>query len=246
MLEGSRRVDRLAEHVEGWPHAFLQYLVWQGLLLVRRLVEKPLETGLGSTEDVLLLPLEVLEVDGDDLGFDLDGIEVKPSLELLGATETWISPPGSCILGPTILRLLGAKVSLLALSEVLIKLRVLDDVAEDLKTFANEFSPLSDVWIEHIQMAYILIANVTGPRAHAWSPKKSRDEGFIAVPHGSSKPFPLGLWQWLSSGWIESFVGVVVLEDLEETEATPVNCLVLSSFALSLSLVRDLEVLSRQ
>ena len=36
-----------------------------------------------------------------------------------------------------------------------------DDIAEDLKTLADELSALSDVWIQHIEVAHVLIANVT-------------------------------------------------------------------------------------
>jgi hypothetical protein len=67
----------LTKHVEGGSDALLEDLVGQGLLLVWRFVEEPLEAGPRSPKNVVFLSLEVLEVDGNDLGLDLDGVEVE-------------------------------------------------------------------------------------------------------------------------------------------------------------------------
>lgn len=46
-----------------------------------RFVEEPLKAGPRGPEDVVLLSLEVFEVDGNDLGLDLDGVEVELRLQ---------------------------------------------------------------------------------------------------------------------------------------------------------------------
>jgi len=45
------------------------------------LVKEPLKAGPRGPEDVVLLSLKVFEVDGNDLGLDLDGVEVKLGLQ---------------------------------------------------------------------------------------------------------------------------------------------------------------------
>ena len=74
-------MKRLAEDIEGWPDALFEDLVWQGLLLVWSLVEKPLKASSCSPENVVLFSLKVLEVDGDDLCLDLHGVEVELRLK---------------------------------------------------------------------------------------------------------------------------------------------------------------------
>ena len=74
-------MDRLAEDIESWPDALFEDLVWQSLLLMWSLIEKPLEASPRSPENVVLFSLKVLEVDGDDLCLDLHGVEVELRLK---------------------------------------------------------------------------------------------------------------------------------------------------------------------
>jgi hypothetical protein len=89
----------------------------------------------------------------------------------------------------------------LALPEVVSKAAMGDYVAEDLKTLADELSALSDVWIKYIEVAYILIADVTWsgavvarPCSTTWCPKELGDEALVAISHAPSEPFPLCFW----------------------------------------------------
>ena len=64
--------------------------------------------------------------------------------------------------------LLRPKVSLLALSEVPVEARMGHDVAEDLKALADELSALSNVRVQHVEVAHVLVADVarSGPTGY--------------------------------------------------------------------------------
>ena len=51
-----------------------------------------------------------------------------------------------------------------------------DDVAEDLQALANELGALSDVWIEHVEVAHVLVADVAGSGAQVRTCKEPADE----------------------------------------------------------------------
>ena len=66
-----------------------------------------------------------------------------------------------------------------------------------------------------------------------------------AVSQLSSKPLPLGLWQWLRCRRVEA-IKCSISKDLELAEAARLERFVLPPLSLSLGLVRHLEVLGRE
>ena len=119
------------------------------------------------------------------------------------------------------------------------------DVAEDLKALADELSALSNVRIQHVEVAHVLVADIAGSGSHAWASKEPRDESRVALFHSSSKPLPLGFGQWLSCCLVEA-VKLSILEDLELSEAARLQRLVLPPLPFSFGLVRHLKVLGRE
>jgi hypothetical protein len=139
--------------------------------------------------------LEVLEVDSNDLGFYLDRIEIQPGCENRGALSLCVRSSRCFILVSTaILRLLRPEVSLLTVTEKPSQARVRHDIAEHLEALANKLGPLPDVWVEHVEMANVFVADVTGPGSHAGAAKKPLNESSAVRFNHASEPPLLRLW----------------------------------------------------
>jgi len=76
VLERRRVMDTRGEDIEGRSDTLFQDLVWQRFLSVRSFLEQAFKASPGCAEDIGFFSLEILEVDSDDLGFDLHCIEV--------------------------------------------------------------------------------------------------------------------------------------------------------------------------
>ena len=124
------------------------------------------------------------------------------------------------------------------------------DVAKHFQALANELCSLLYVWIEHVEVADVLITNVTRPRSHAWATEKPLHERSTIRSHHAPEAALFCLWQWLSRCWVESVESLGAsssrAENLLRTEATARQCFVCPPFSLTLGLVRDLEMLGRQ
>ena len=119
------------------------------------------------------------------------------------------------------------------------------DVAEDLEALADELSALSNVRIQHVEVAHVLVADITGSGSHAWASKEPLNERRVAIFHSSSKPLPLCLRQWLLCCRVEA-LELSICEDLELSEAARRQRLVLSPLPFSFGLVCYLKVLGRE
>lgn len=149
-----------------------------------------------------------------------------------------------------ILRLLRPEVSLLTVPEKPSQARVRHDIAEHLEALANKLGPLPDVWVEHVEMANVFVADVTGPGSHAGAAKKPLNESSAVRFNHASEPPLLRLWQRLSSSRIETIKGLRAsppgAKNFLGAEATRRQRLVWPPLSLTLGLVRDFEVLSRK
>ena len=83
-----------------------------------------------------------------------------------------------------------------------------DNIAEHLKTLADKFSPLSDIWIKDIEVTDVLITDVTWTRAHSWAVEKTTDEGSVTLFHHGFVSPVIGFWQLLSRSQVESVKGL--------------------------------------
>jgi hypothetical protein len=55
---------------------------------------------------------------------------------------------------------------LLSIPQILIEKWVCYDVTQHFEAFTDELSSLPDIWVEHVQMIHILIANITWSASH--------------------------------------------------------------------------------
>lgn len=241
----------LAEHVQGRTNTLLQDLVGQRLLLVRGLGEKPLQAGSGRAQNIVLLPLKVFEIDGYDLGLNLDSVEVEPRGQDRGVLPVLFWPTTCFVrITPAILGLLRSKVRLLTIPEEIGQARVRHDVAKHLKALADELRALSHVWVEHVEVTDVLVTYVTRARSHSWAAEQPLDEAPAIAFHEASEAGLLGLRQGLHSGWVEAVKSLRTpttrSEDLQGAEAARSEGLVRPPLSLALGLVRHLEVLGRE
>lgn len=167
----------LAEHVQGRTNTLLQDLVGQRLLLVRGLGEKALQAGSRRAQNIVFLPLEVFEIDGYDLGLDLDSVEIEPRGQDRGVLPLLFWPTTGVVrVTPAILRLLRSKVGLLAIPEEISQAGVRHDVAKHLEALADELRALSHVWIEYVEVTDVLVTYVARARSHSWAAEQPLDE----------------------------------------------------------------------
>lgn len=179
MLERSWWPWRGAQHIKSWSHALFEDLIRQSFLLLRGLIEETLKASPCGPEDIILLSLEVFEVDGDDFGFHLDGVEIEPCVE---ECPSWTSRLiGSSWLRITSILWSWSKVSLLSISEVHIESWVRHDIAKHLQALADELCSLSDVRIEDVKVTHVLVANVAGSCSHGWTCEELLDEFAVAL-----------------------------------------------------------------
>jgi hypothetical protein len=104
-----------------------------------------------------------------------------------------LSTPRRWFLSPVI-RLLWTEVSLLALTEIGVETRVSHNVAEDFQALADQLSALPDVWVEHVQVAHVVVRNVAGASSHPWWAAQPLNEALVALLNGSPNPFAVLLW----------------------------------------------------
>jgi len=141
-----------SNNIEFRSHTFLQDVVRKGLLLVGRSLEDLLETLEGHLHDVVLFSLIGLEDDGDHLGPNLNGFEIKVSRELVSVLLVKLFD-----LGFVSRRSCQILVSLHLLSEPRAHVLFGQDLSQQRKARAEKFGVSLVVGVDLVVVSEILV-----------------------------------------------------------------------------------------